>query len=212
MTTATKEPKTPTTDALLADIQKTRADIQRAYDAMLDPRDTPGSWTQRQKDTYEERRYRLPQHLSVCNTLTEQLTTAIATRARCVPARDRLLAAKAAIEQLITDAPDPERITDARAQQEEYNRQRWLAESLPAIQRGVGIWPNTGQPMLPIPLRAELTETCRHCGHTELKWLGPLPGLEEEIAEADRVITLTPGRLAALRAEVQPYLAETVSV
>lgn len=209
MTTATMETKTPTTDAVLADIQKVRAEAQRAFAAMLDFKDTPGQWTARQKETYEERRVRLPQHIVLLASLAERLTKAVATRDALTLKRDRLRAAKAAIEQLIKDAPDAERIADARERLTEENRQRWLADSLTALQRGVGTHPN-GAPMLPIPLRALLTDTCASCGHAELTWTGPLPGLEDEIAKAEQAIAAGPSSLASLRASIKPHLAELV--
>ncbi len=64
---------------------------------MLDPRDKPGSWTDRMKDSYEAARYRLTQHVTWANTLTEQLENAAATRSALTPPRDRLRAARAAI-------------------------------------------------------------------------------------------------------------------
>lgn len=198
----------PTPAELLARLQTTRAEMQQALDAMLDPRDTPGSWTQRQKDAYEECRHRLPQHIGLCSTLMEQLTKAVATRAARLPERDRLLAAKAAIEQMIKDAPDWRTVADNRARDAEYDRQRWLADSLTAIQHGVPYHANTGQPALPIPLRALLTDTCASCGHEMLKWQGPLGPLDEEIEKAEAVIATGPASLASLRASVTPYLAE----
>jgi hypothetical protein len=207
MTTATK---TPTTDALLAEIGALHTEIRQTTDALPNMLDLP-PMTERQRNTEIERRYRLPQHLMVCSTLAEQITKAIATRAVRLPQRDRLLAAKAAIEQQIKDAPDWRDVADSRARDAEYNRQRWLADSLPAIQRGVGIYPNTGQPALPGPLREALTDVCPHCGEAKLKWNGPLPELEEAIAEAEKVIAAGPASLASIRASVAPWLAEAVS-
>jgi hypothetical protein len=188
----------PTTDALLAELQQTRAEIQRAADAMLDSQDTPGSWTRRREQTYEECRRQLPSHVAACNTLTEHLSKAIATRDRLVPSRDRLRAAQTAIEERRRTAPD-----DAVTQ-------RSLASALQAIERGVSYAPYTGKPLLPEPLRVLLADTCPSCGHVELLWIGPLPGLEAEIAEADKMIASGPAALASIRAGVTPWLAEAV--
>lgn len=204
MTTATRESTTPTTDALLADIQRTHAEIQKTLNAMLDPLDIPGSWTERQKGADRERRVRLAQHVTWANTLTEQLAKAAGTRAALTPGRDRLWAAQVTIEKQIADAPDYREIADARASTAEWARQNELAASLTAIKRGVEYF--NGQPALPGPLRELLTDVCAHCGHAELKWPGPLGPLEEDVEKAEALIATGSASLASLVANVKPWL------
>ena len=45
-----------------------------------------------------------------------------------------------------------------------------------------------GEPVLPLPLRALLTDTCEACGHATLSWPGALSALEAQIAELDKTI------------------------
>lgn len=192
------------TDTMLAEIGQHHADMQRDYAAMLDYRDTPGSWTQRQKGAYEERRNRYPQFFVLCGTLSEQITKAVAMLATMTPQRDRMRAAKATIEQMIKDAPDYREIVDSRASTAEWARQNGLSAALVTIDRGCEYF--GGAPALPGPLRALLTDICPHCGDAKLKWFGPLEPLEEAIVEAERQLSLVPGSIAALREGMKTHL------
>jgi hypothetical protein len=186
-----------TTDTLQAEIRKTIAEWQRTIAALPDLLDLPGSLSDRQKGVERERRVRLQQHLTSLTDVSEQLTAAATTRATVTPQRDRLRAARSTIEKQIEDAPD------------QWERQEELRASLTAIDRGVGYF--NARPALPAPLRALLTDTCTSCGHSELSWSGPLPDLEDKVAEAERQIALAPGSLASLRQSIQPWLGEPVT-
>jgi hypothetical protein len=212
--TTTTDEATPVaivdTDALLADISKTLKEWRRVAAALPDLLDLPGSLTERQKGHERERRLRLQQHLSALTGVAEQVTAAVATRAKALPVRDRMRTVEAAIEEQLDAAVDYRTIADRRERDREWERQEALRASLTAIDRGVEYF--NARPALPAPLRALLTDTCAHCGHSELTWDGALPDLEAKVAEAERQIALAPGSLASLRQSVAPWLAEAATV
>lgn len=181
---------TPTTDAMLADLQQTCEALQQAHDAMIDPLDAPRTWTQRQLNAYEAHRAQLLQYVNACNNFVWPLDKPRAQLVVCVPARDRLRPVKAQIEQQIADAPDWRTVADPSERDREADRQRGLGDSLVAIERGVGYHANTGEPALPGPLRKLLTPpACVTCGHVpRVAWVGPLPELEAAIAQAEKTI------------------------
>jgi hypothetical protein len=196
------------TDELLIEIRKTHVELQAAFAALPSMLDLPGNLTERQRGVEIDRRARLPQYIVSCGSLIEQLTKAVATLVTRTPQRDRLRAAKAAIEKQIAEAVDWRTLT-GRARDQEWARQNVLTSSLTAIERGVEYF--GGQPALPAALRSLLTDTCGQCGHTTLAWSGPLPDLEQEIAKAESTLALIPSSLASLRSSVAPYLVEAVS-
>lgn len=201
-------------DKLLTEFRQIQTEMDFALANMLDSRDVPGAWTERQKDAYEFTRRQLRLHSNANRTLIAQLDTAVRTRATVLPKVERLLAAKVRIETLIAEAPDYQTIVDDRASKAEWARQNGLTASLAAIQRGVEYF--NGQPALPQPLRELLTEICPHadCPHggaEKIQWPGALSLLQEELDRADAVIATAPQKLALLKTEIPPLLKEVVT-
>ena len=194
-----------TPDALLAEIRQTHHDLQRAFAALPDMMDLPGTLTERQKGVEHQRRVRLPQNIAHAARLADQLAKAISTITTLTPHRDRLLAAQQAIEQMHDSAPDVNTIADRREQTAEWTQQNGLRASLTAIEHGCE-WFN-GVPALPEPLRGLLTDTCSACGHVTYAWTGPLPDLEQKIADAEATIAGMPHALTSLRASAEAWLA-----
>jgi len=153
----------------------------------------------------DAKRTALDRQIKSLRLALNRLAVPTAELRRVALVRDRLLAAKATIEEQTAAAPDHRLIADSHLRDKEWGRQEALAASLRAIQDGVEYL--NGAPCLPGPLRALLTDTCPHCGDVKLSWQGPLPAVEKKIAESAGRIAEQQAQLASLMQTAEALLA-----
>jgi hypothetical protein len=192
-------PSAPLTRAALA------TQLQGQLTSMLNPRDTPRSWGERQTEAYEQRRRSLT---STIRALLDP-TIGVSSTDALEDQRDRLLALRAPIEQLIAEAPSLDTTGwDPRAYRREAERQKGLVTALELLQHGgVSYWPN-GNPMLPAPLADLLRKTCPTCQHTTLEWPGCLDDVEAAIAATEKKARVERQQLDSLLRGAAALLAE----
>jgi hypothetical protein len=185
------KPKQPTPADVLADLTQARS-------AMLDPLDIPGSWSQRDKNTYEARRRQLDASGHAIRQILSSLEGPRAKRAVALAGQKRLHVARAALETRLEATPESDAQTRAL-----------LQSALDAVHRGVAVWETNNAPMLPAPLRELLTDRCVTCGHETVAWPGRgLIELNEAITKHDATIAALEQRLARLVTEAATLLQE----
>jgi hypothetical protein len=142
--------------------------------------------TQREFDQYVADTATIDTHILGVRAELDFIASRETRRAPLQAGLDRLLSVESAIEQQITDAPDWRTLAEGRARDAEWGRQQALAASKVALHRGVEVI--NGQPVLPGPLGAFLTDTCATCGHAKVHWPGTIDELQQEIAALDKTI------------------------
>ena len=157
------------------------ARLEAVHAADPDPNDVPGLSLNQRTVLHQQRAVRERTIFAIKNTMSmlEEPTAQLAERERV---RLIVLAAQAALEGQLNDAPDWRTVVDGRERDREWSRQETIRAGLKAIRCGVEYF--GGVPAVPKVLSDLLGgETVEHDGRHVPAWFGSLPSIDTCIAE-----------------------------